>query len=581
MAKPKSGENKDLKNVKKQLHTIKTGSVKKDKNPKFKNTSVGKVALINNSKATNKNTPSQKNFQKNKDVKNNAKLNQKLKQNKQNSPNEAQNKPANKKINLTPKKKLEESDDSNSDEEDIISICKEDDTFEEESDDDIPDILGKSLQDESDEDDEDFEEEEDDDDDDDNDVDKDDDKDKDDSDDLQDEIEDMIVKYETIAETIRKMLPEEKKENEDNKYESMNKTPKGIMPKKKENEDNKNKLSHLQPCTSEISDDDDDEDEEDDNESEEDKIRQVVETLQRNSKLLPSESDESDEDQDFEEEEDDDDNNERKIVEHKGVKMFKGVKSKIENSDEDDNDEDETEDEDEDEDESEEEDNIGLEALLGQFIPDEDDDEDFSEEDEDDEDDDISDEDEDSEENDNVIKITKEKDVKAPNSKDIRKGQKQVKKEEKQLSVEKQEDIDKRTIFIDNIPKETKEAAIKKVFSKFGPINNLRFRNIIPQDPKMSKKVAAITKQIHPKVTTVVVYINYKSQESAQKALSMNGKIFQGNYIQVQIVSDKSMKKEWDSKKAVFLANLNYSMYMKLLLMFYYNYTIKNLIIDS
>ncbi|EFN74665.1 RNA-binding protein 34 [Camponotus floridanus] len=265
MAKPKSGENKDLKNVKKQLHTIKTGSIKKDKNPKFKNTPVGNVALINNSKAKNKNTPSQKNFQKNKDVKNNAK------QLKQNSPNEAQNKPGNKKINLTPTKKLEESDDSNSNEE--------------------------------------------------------------------------------------------------------------------------------------------------------------------------------------------------------------------------------------------------------------------------------------------VIK----KDVKPPNSKDIRKGQKQVKEEIKyQLTVERQEDIDKKTIFIDNIPKDTKEAEIKKVFSKFGPINNLRFRNIVPQNLKMSKKVAAITKQIHPKVTTVVVYINYKSKESAQKALSMNGKIFQGNYIHVQIVSDKSMKKEWNNKKAVFIANLRY-----------------------
>jgi hypothetical protein len=59
----------------------------------------------------------------------------------------------------------------------------------------------------------------------------------------------------------------------------------------------------------------------------------------------------------------------------------------------------------------------------------------------------------------------------------------------------------------------------------------------------MSKKLAAIRKQIHPTAPTVVVYINYKSQESAQKAaLCMNGKIFRGNYIHVDI-AHKSAKK--------------------------------------
>ncbi|EZA59884.1 RNA-binding protein [Ooceraea biroi] len=133
-------------------------------------------------------------------------------------------------------------------------------------------------------------------------------------------------------------------------------------------------------------------------------------------------------------------------------------------------------------------------------------------------------------------------------------GDFEVKEEKDKKSLTK---IDRRTIFIDNIPKETKLATVKKVFGQYGPINNLRFRSIIPESTKISKKVAAIKNQIHPKVTTVTAYVNYKSEESAKKALDMNGKMFQGNYVHVRIVA-KSERKEFDSKKAVFLGNLKF-----------------------
>lgn len=553
MAKSKSGQKKDLKNVKKQLHTIKNGSIKKDKNPKFKNTLIGRVGLINNSKTQNKNVQSQKNEDvvKNQNLsKNNTKQS---KQNKQNLPIKTQNKPANKKINLISKKKLEEIDDPNSDIDVTLedtSLSKVDESFEseEESDVDIPDIFDKSLQDESDEDDEDFEEEEEDDDDEEDDNDNDDDDDDDEREENNRNKKDKnLAAYKTLYECTGRRL------------------------KQKENE---KKLHH---------DDDDDIDEDESEESDtQHRIHTPVkgfENKSNNDQDFEEEVDSSDTDTDYDDDDnDDDDNDGRKIVEHKGITMFKGVKSKIENSTEDDSDEDETEDEDEDEDKDGDEDSVlGLEALLGNSIPDEDDDEDFNEEDEDDEDDDISDEDEDGKENDNVIKIIKEKDITVPNSKSIHKEQKQVKKEEKQ------EDIDKRTlkIFIDNTSKEIKEEDVKKLFSIFGPINNIHYRDIIPRDSKMSKKIAARTKQIHPKVTAyILAYINYESQESAQKALTLNGRLFRGNYMQIHIVG-KSMKKEWDSKKAIFIGNLSYSMYIKFLSMLYHNYTIKNLIINS
>ncbi|XP_014481214.1 PREDICTED: nucleolin-like [Dinoponera quadriceps] len=294
-----------------------------------------------------------------------------------------------------------------------------------------------------------------------------------------------------------------------------------------------------------------------------------------------------DEEKDEESEEDDDgdDNSdiddEEETVEHKGVQIFKGIKSnakdqnlevskdKVDDDDddddeEDDEDEDENDDEDEDEDEDEDDDEdedendeeedekkaLGLKSLLGKSMTDDDDDEDFNEED-----DDISDEEDDSAVKGVQVKAGKEKAVKTFNGKDVSKKNKQI--ENKPLSPEEQEEIDKRTIFVDNISKETKEAALKKVFGRYGPIYNIRFRNTLPTKLKLSKKVAAITQDTHPKAISVVAFINYKSQESANKALCMNAKKFEGNYVNVKIVA-KSEQETYDKKKAIFIGNLKF-----------------------
>jgi len=132
---------------------------------------------------------------------------------------------------------------------------------------------------------------------------------------------------------------------------------------------------------------------------------------------------------------------------------------------------------------------------LENTIVDDDDDEDFNKEDEDEEEEEEEEEDGDEEEeeeeisNEDATKATKEE---ASNSK-----RDKVKKETK-LSPEEQEEINERTIFINNIPKDTKPAAIRKMFAQFGHINNLHFRSIVPEN--ISKKVAAVKHLIHPRV---------------------------------------------------------------------------------
>lgn len=74
---------------------------------------------------------------------------------------------------------------------------------------------------------------------------------------------------------------------------------------------------------------------------------------------------------------------------------------------------------------------------------------------------------------------------------------------------------------------------------------------------KVSKKVAAITKEMHPRLKSVYAYIRFDSEEFATAALSMNGKEFQGNCLRVDTACKSDGKP--NLKKSVFLGNLNFN----------------------
>lgn len=267
---------------------------------------------------------------------------------------------------------------------------------------------------------------------------------------------------------------------------------------------------------------------------------------------------------------------------NKGVKMFKGVKSSNKSSDksstenslvddeddeddddddemeddgsedveeeEDDDDEEEEDDEEEDEEEEEESENegeesvLGTKALLSQSLADDDDDEDFVEPEGHEEDDDISDEDEEEGEADNS---TLDNSYQSNSSKDS--------------SYEKTK-ADNNTIFVGNLPKEVTYKQLRKLFKKFGNIDTIRIRGIVPDSPQIPKKVAAITKKLHPKLQTVYAYVRFVSEESAKAALALNGTLFEGNHLRVDTAN--KTEKKYDAKKSVFLGNLPFSKYI-------------------
>jgi len=231
-------------------------------------------------------------------------------------------------------------------------------------------------------------------------------------------------------------------------------------------------------------------------------------------------------------------------------------------------------DDDEDDDEDNDDDNIdtelGLRALLGKNIADDDDDEDFNEEDEDededDEDEDISSEDEDDEENDNAV--TKEKTV----TKEITDEINRVK--EDALAVEtllrhllkRRNEMNRKVVLLDNLPKETTEEEIRKVFGQFGSIKTIQLKvfpemigfvkpELIPSVPDKIRLTES-----YPNLTTIMGNIFYKTQESALEAeRTMHGKIFKGNYLSVLNGCD-SQNIYKDTSKIIFFTNLKEGM---------------------
>nr|XP_033189172.1 RNA-binding protein 34-like [Bombus vancouverensis nearcticus]XP_033189181.1 RNA-binding protein 34-like [Bombus vancouverensis nearcticus] len=335
----------------------------------------------------------------------------------------------------------------------------------------------------------------------------------------------------------------------------------------------------------------------DGNKSEEEKILPDI--------LGASLADDSDEDdEDYEED--------KKVQVKKGVKMFDGVRSNdsiVSNEDKDDSmtedsddevdDDDDDYDDDEDDEEEEEEDDTedtesenggktdgssvgSLKVLLGDSLSEDEDDEDFDDFDESNETDDTIDEDEkfknegssllktlvadttiedDNDDDDFVQPTEDDEDDDISDEEDEEEGE-----VEGNRSLNSRQDKDsslgdfkenERTIFVGNLPKDVTKKQLQKLFKQFGKIDAIRLRGKISKSLDIPKRVAAITNDLHPKMKSVYAYIRFESEESTKKALSVNGRKFEGNYIRV----DMSMKSNdrYETKKSVFIGNLHFN----------------------
>ncbi|NXI83393.1 RBM34 protein, partial [Rhipidura dahli] len=121
------------------------------------------------------------------------------------------------------------------------------------------------------------------------------------------------------------------------------------------------------------------------------------------------------------------------------------------------------------------------------------------------------------------------------------------------------ETADRRTVFVGNLPVTCTVQVLTSLFKKYGQIESIRFRSLIPAEDTVSKKVAAIKHKVHPNAKCVNAYVVFKEECGAQKALKENGtEIASGFHIRVDTASKTSSH---DNKRSVFLGNLSYDIH--------------------
>ncbi|XP_047207650.1 RNA-binding protein 34 isoform X2 [Girardinichthys multiradiatus] len=95
---------------------------------------------------------------------------------------------------------------------------------------------------------------------------------------------------------------------------------------------------------------------------------------------------------------------------------------------------------------------------------------------------------------------------------------------------------------------------LRRLFRDKGPIESVRFRSVVREDPSMSRKEATIKRKVHPKKQSINAYLVFKNEAGVAKALERNGmEIEKGFHIRVDRVANYSSH---DHKRSVFVGNL-------------------------
>eukprot|EP01134_Creolimax_fragrantissima_P002843 CFRG2843T1 len=114
-----------------------------------------------------------------------------------------------------------------------------------------------------------------------------------------------------------------------------------------------------------------------------------------------------------------------------------------------------------------------------------------------------------------------------------------------------------RTIFVGNVPIKVNQKAFKNMFKEFGPIESVRFRSVAVANPRMSHKVAFLTKQTHADRTSMNAYVVYKTEEGVQTCITnAKGLKLDGHHLRVDVVGDGTKKFTNDTKSTVFVGGL-------------------------
>ncbi len=109
------------------------------------------------------------------------------------------------------------------------------------------------------------------------------------------------------------------------------------------------------------------------------------------------------------------------------------------------------------------------------------------------------------------------------------------------------------SVFVGNLPVNTKRDKILKLFSKFGKVKSIRFR--LSNGTKFFKSQSKVTSP------NVIAFVDYDTVEDAQASLVLNGEKIKENVIRVNLQSNAKSADSFDGKRTVFVGNLKYCKY--------------------
>lgn len=112
------------------------------------------------------------------------------------------------------------------------------------------------------------------------------------------------------------------------------------------------------------------------------------------------------------------------------------------------------------------------------------------------------------------------------------------------------------SVFVGNLPLNTKRGKILKLFSKFGKVKSIRFR--LSNGVKFFKSQSKITSP------NVIAFVDYEAEEDAKASLVLNGEKIKDNVIRVNLQANAKSADSFDGKRTVFVGNLKYCKYDKL-----------------
>ncbi|KAJ2343261.1 Nucleolar protein 12, partial [Coemansia sp. RSA 2671] len=121
-------------------------------------------------------------------------------------------------------------------------------------------------------------------------------------------------------------------------------------------------------------------------------------------------------------------------------------------------------------------------------------------------------------------------------------------------------EVIKRTLFIGNLSIQciTDKAAysqLKTMCTKYGKVKAIRFRSIAFAE-LLPRKIAFIQGKFHSERQSCNAYVEFVEEESAKKAVELNGSEFCDRHIRVDMANND---KSHDMKRSVFVGNLDFA----------------------